>query len=476
MADVASLIEQLQAIIAEMETLQQEAEAPDEATEEKMTELETEAKSLQKQIDRAERFTANLASLKASLPRSAPAVEKTEERAIAVAPTPEPVHTEVRQVSSRVFAIPRATHALRAFKGPNAEEAAYRSGMWIRGYLMNDREARRWCADHGVLTRADDCNLPAQAGRVQGVDAEDPSLGGALVPDEMANTIIRLVEEYGVYPREASNVKMNSDVLLIPRRLSGLTAVPVNENCAPAPETMTFDQVKLIATQWAVQNRVPNSLLEDSVINLADLIAQEAGYGFAVAIDEAGFNGDGTAAANYTTGVNTALTDGTHSASVYSATGTTFPDLTMEDFVGAMSLLPDYAVAGAKWFISPSGYGQSMVPIAMAAGGNTTQEVADGPNTAAFLGFPVVMCNAMPSGSGDQSGNVACLFGNFNQACTYGDRRAIQIKTSQDRFMEYDQLLTYASARNSMVAHELGDDSKPGSLIALQFSGGGSGG
>lgn len=467
MADVASLIEQLQAIIAEMETLNQEAEAPDEATEEKMAELEVEAKSLQQKIDRAERFTTNLATLKASLPRSAPAVEKTEERAIAVAPTPEPVHAEVREVSSRTFAIPRATHALRAFKGPNAEEAAFRSGMWIKGYLMGNKEAKRWCVDHAVLTR--DCNLPAQAGRVQGVDQNDPSLGGALVPDEMSNTIIRLVEEYGVYPREASNVKMNSDVLLIPRRLSGLTAVPVNENCSPEPETMTFDQVKLIATQWAVQNRVPNSLLEDSVINLADLIAQEAGYGFAVAIDEAGFNGDGLAASNYTTGVNTALTDGTHTASVYTASGTSFPDLTMEDFVGAMSMLPDYAVAGAKWFISPSGYGQSMVPIAMAAGGNTTQEVADGPNTAAFLGFPVVMSNAMPSGSGAQNGKVACLFGNFNQACTYGDRRAIQIKTSEDRFMEYDQLLTYASCRNAMVAHELGDNTKPGSLIALQF-------
>ena len=476
MADVASLIEQLQAIIAEMEVLNSEEEAPSPEDESKMEELENEARDLSKKIDRAEKFTKHLAELKASLPRSAPAVQKTEERAVATVPAPQPTQAEVRQSTPVHYAIPKVHHALRAFKGPNAAEAAFRSGMWLKGFVLGDREARRWCGDHGVLTRATDCNLPAQAGRVQGVDAEDPSIGGALVPDEWSSTLIRLIEEFGIYPREATTVKMNSDVMIIPRRLTGLTAQAVSENCAPTAENVTFDQVKLLAGMWAIQSRVPNSLLEDSIINLADLLATEAAYGMAVAIDEAGFNGSGVEADNYTLGINSVLTDGSHAASVYSATGTTFPDLTMEDFVGTMALLPDYAMAGAKWFISPSGFGQSMVPIAMAAGGNTTQEVADGPNTAAFLGFPVVTCNAMPSGSGDQAGNVACLFGNFSLSCSYGDRRAVSVKSSTERFFEYDQTAFMTTARNSMVFHESGDDSKPGGLIGLQFAAGGGGG
>lgn len=465
MADVASLIEQLQGVVAEMQTLLEEDGPVTEENSKQLESLETEAKSLQEQIDRTERFTKNLAALKAQLPKSAPApveaieAPEAEERGM--------IETAEKRITTP--AIPRLTRKLRAFKGPNASEDAYRSGMWVKGYLFGDREARRWCNDHGVLTRAD-CNLPAQAGRVQGVDQNDPSLGGALVPDEMSNTIIRLVEEYGVYPQYANNVTMNSDVMLIPRRLKGLTAQAVNENCAPDPETMEFDQVKLIAGQWAVQNRVPNSLLEDSVINLADLIATEAGYGIAFATDDAGFNGDGGATFNYVTGVCVEIAKAAHSASQYQSTATKYADLTMEDFSTTMALLPQYAMPGAAWYISPSGYGQSMVPLAMAAGGNTTAEVADGPDRAFFLGFPVRTVNAMPSAAGDVTGEVACLFGDFAQACTYGDRRSIQIKTSQDRFMEYDQLLTYASARNSMVAHELGDTEKAGSLVALMFA------
>ena len=141
----------------------------------------------------------------------------------------------------------------------------------------------------------------------------------------------------------------------------------------------------------------------------------------------------------------------------------------MADFTATMALLPQYAMANAAWYISPSGFAQSMVPIAMAAGGNTTREVADGPDKNYFLGFPVRTVTAMTSGAGQHPGEVACLFGDFAQACTYGNRRTVSIRTSTDRFMEYDQLLTYASTRNSMVAHELGSTTDPGSLIALQF-------
>jgi len=478
---VESMIEDLKAVVAEMETLLQENEgegdaAPSEEMVEenskKLEELEARAKDLQAKIDRQERYAKNLAALKADLPRSAPVAERSA-----------PVHTmttEVAVVEEKRdaailphYAQPKNHRTLRAFKGPDAERDAYRSGMWLRGYLFGDKTCRQWCVDNGVMARAADCNLTAQAGRVQGVDQEDPSLGGATVNDEMSSTIIRLVEEYGVYPQHASRAPMNSDVLILPRRIGGLTAQAVNENCAADPTEITFDQVKLIAGMWAVQNRVPMSLLEDSVINLADLIATECGYGFATAVDEAGFNGDGTAAVNFTTGVNVEILKPAHSASVVQASGTDFPSLTMEDFTTTMALLPDYAMTGAAWYISPSGYGQSMAPLAIAAGGNTVGHIADGPSRVSFLGFPVHMVNAMPSGAGDHAGEVACLFGNFAQACTYGDRRAVTIKTSTERFIEYDQLLTVGTCRNAMVAHELGSDTKPGSLIALQFGGGG---
>lgn len=452
MANVSGLIEQLQAVVAELQTLVEEETSVEENSQ-RIEELEAEARDLQSKIERAERYVANLASLKASIPRAASAPVE-----------PRPENREIT-VPAKSFAIPKGGSSLRAFRGDDAEEMAYRSGMWIKGYLLGDADARRWCSDYGVRA----CNLPAQAGRTDGVDTHNPSLGGALVPDEMADTIIRLVSEYGAFAKYASRQKMNSDVLVLPRRVKGLTAKPVNENCEPDPETMQFNQVKMVAGMWAVQNRLPNSLLEDSVINLADLIALEAGYGFSVAFDEAGFKGDGTAAFNYTKGVLTEIAKNAGSIHVASK-ASKFSQLTMADFTALVAMLPDYAMPRAAWYISPSGFGQSMVPLAMAAGGNAVADIGGGPDRGQFLGFPVRTVTAMPAGAGDLLDGIGVLFGDFEQACTYGDRRAITIKTSSERFMEFDQLLTYASARCAMSAHELGSGTAAGSLVGLKFA------
>ena len=43
------------------------------------------------------------------------------------------------------------------------------------------------------------------------------------------------------------------------------------------------------------------------------------------------------------------------------------------------------------------------------------------------------------------------------------------IKTDASRFIEYDQTLTFATARVAMVAHDLGSATKAGPVVALKF-------
>jgi HK97 family phage major capsid protein len=75
----------------------------------------------------------------------------------------------------------------------------------------------------------------------------------------------------------------------------------------------------------------------------------------------------------------------------------------------------------------------------------------------------------MHSSLDDSSGEVACLFGDLSQAAVYGERRAIQIRTSADRWMEYDQTLTFASTRNAIVVSDVGSTTKAGPVVALKF-------
>ena len=457
MDKIKQLLEELAAVVAEMEAMTEDApegEAPAEPmTEEQeasLRSLETKADKLRERIEFLTRVQSKELELRAVLERGAPARKVV---------TPETTE-EAPVVESRTRVIPVNNH--RPLRGFRSAETAYRAGMSVRATLFGDDEARRWCMDHGVETRA-------QAGGIN-------SLGGVLTNPELSNEIIRLVEEFGAYQANARVVNMNSDTLLIARRTGGLSARAIGENAAPLTSDVSFDNVQLVAKLWGVDNRVPVSLVEDSVIDLADAMAVEVAQAFAETYDRVGFTGTGAGTDHGIYGVVTAINDGTHSASVVTAaTGNnTFgadstSGLDLSDYTNVVARLPLYARRSAKWYISPAGYGSSMLRLMMAASGNNQADVAGGANLS-FLGFPVVLVHPLESRLTGTANQIACLFGDLSQACTMGTRREISVKTDASRFIEFDQLLTFATARVAMVAHDLGDTSKAGPLVALKFA------
>lgn len=451
MDKIKALLDELAAVVAEMEAMSEAPavegeEAMGEEQESSLRSLSERAEKLRSQIEFLRSVEAKSLELRAVLERGAPAkvVEAKQEEA--------PVEKRT------VPAIPVSHGPLKAFR---SAESAYRAGMHIKGFMFGDAEARRWCADHGVESRA-------QAGGIN-------SLGGVLVAAEMANEIVRLVEEYGVYPQYARRVPMNSDTLNIARRTGGLAAYPVGENSEVTASDVTFDNVELVAKIWGVANRVPNSLLEDSVIDLADLMAVETAQAFAEAFDNAGFIGDGTSTYHGVEGVTKKIVKSAHSASVVTATSnTSFGALTMTNFTDMVAKLPLYGRRSARFFISPAGWGAAMLRLAMlpggssGPGGNSTSDVATGFGER-FLGYPVTLVHSMHSSLSASTGEVAVLFGDLSQAAVFGERRAINIKTASERYVEYDQTLTFATARNALVVHDVGSTTKAGPVVALKF-------
>lgn len=450
MDKLKALLDELLIVVAEMEAMTEDAPEGEEAapmTEEQeasLRSLETRADKLREKIEFLQRVQAKEAELRAVLERSAPA------KAIE---TPEVKETAVEK---RSYAVPKSHNNLRAFKDA---ETAYRAGMHLKGYVFGDKEARRWCADHNVESRV-------QAGGVN-------SLGGVLVAPEMSNEIIRLVEEFGAFPQYARRVSMNSDTLVIARRTGGLAARPVGENVEVTASDVTFDNIELSAKIWGVANRVPNSLLEDSIIDLADAMAVEVAQAFAEAFDNSGFIGDGTSAYHGVTGVATKVLDAAHTASVVTG-ASTFGALTMANFTDMVAKLPLFARRNAAFYVSPAGWGSAMLRLAMlpggasGPGGNSTSDVAAGFGER-FLGYPVRLVHSMESALSGTSGSVGVLFGDLAQAATFGERRAVNIRTASERYVEYDQTLTFATTRNAMVVHDLGSTTKAGPIVALKF-------
>ena len=349
----------------------------------------------------------------------------------------------------------RRAKALRSFKGADAQRDAYTAGQWLLATVGGDTRAAQWCADNGIETRA----LATTAN----------SLGGYSVPEVLESTIIDLREERGVARRSLRVMPMSTDSHIIPRRASGLTAYFVAENAEITASDKGWDAVQLVARKLAVLCRYSSELNEDSILSIADDLASEIAYSFADKEDECAFNGDGTS----TYGGIVGLKAGTAAGSkVTAATGNTaFSTLDLEDFEGMVGKLPQFAVAGARWYVSRVGWANSMLRLAEAAGGNTVAQVAGGAPLQ-FLGFPVEIVQVMNSTTTAQTSTDGLVYlGNLQLAATMGTRRGISIQVDGSRYFEFDQLAIRGTERFDVNYHERGTASVAGPVIMLSTPG-----
>jgi len=447
MKRLEELRERVGEILADAKSIQETADAEErplsESEEKRIQELLDEHESLVREIERRERL------------------EEAERKTLRAERRTEPVRPE--ETAVKVAALPRRYPArLRAFRPRDGEsraeavERAYRAGMWVRAVLFGDQRAQVWCREHGIEVRAQE----------EGVG----KLGGFLVPTEFESAIIDLREEYGVVRKYAKVKPMGRDVVVVPRRVSGVVAYAVAEGGQIPASEKQWDQVQLIARKWAALVKVSSELAEDAVIDLAEDLAQEIAYAFAHKEDDAAFNGDGTSAYHGIVGLLTKLVDGNHGGSCYTAASAdVFSEITAEDLANTMALLPGYVWARGKprWYCPVAAKGAVFDRLALAAGGNTARDLAKGP-APAYAGLEIVPVAAWSKGpSDDLSGLPMILVGDLSMAVTLGDRRGTALRVSHDRYLEYDQIGVVGTCRFDVNVHSVGDSSNAGPIVAL---------
>jgi HK97 family phage major capsid protein len=350
------------------------------------------------------------------------------------------------------------------------EELAYRFAQWwfatnLPGDSPLRAKAATFCADNGI---------PTIKALNEGINEQ----GGALVPPEFDNMLIRLLEQFGVFRRYTRINQMASDTKMIPRRTAGVSAVWVGEGGSITDSTPTYDNVQLVAKKLASRVVMSSEITEDSAISIADQLAFEIGTAFALAEDQAAFLGDASPTYGGITGITQKLLglSGTiaNIAGLFVATGNLFSEFILKDFNGTVALLPQYAdTAQTAWYCHRSFYYGTMQTLELAAGGNTIREVATGDRSPRplFLGYPVNFTQVMPRT--DANSQIAAILGDLSMGTVMGDKRQRTLFTDPYSLSANDQIAVRGTERIDIIIHDVGNATAtaalrvPGSIVAL---------
>ena len=424
---IKDLQERAVAVAAELEELHQIEDRSEEQNE-KLERLTREADSIVPELQHEKAIADRISAIRAASQAAAAPVE--------VAVADKPAKKQAARYSK-----------LRGFE--NADDAEI-CGHWIRGHLLGREDSRRWYHDN-VEERA--------------LSSTDNSKGGVFIPETFASTVIRLVDEYSAIPQQANVIPMASDTLYVPRRTGGNTAYFVADNSENTASDMATDNVMLSAKDCRVASRVPNSLIEDSVVDLAGLVAQEFALALSQKIDDSGFAGSGTSEFGGIRGIQWKFENETLTAGTNDSGESSLSAVTIDDFAETIGKLPSYARAGAGWYVTPQVYSTCMLPLMLSAGGVSAAELSAGASEQRFMGYPVYFNNSMRTSV--SNGQVICLFGQMRLSTHYGLRRDITVRASTDRYIEFDQTYFQATCRFDVVTSDVGDASTAGPVVAL---------
>lgn len=299
----------------------------------------------------------------------------------------------------------------------------------------------------------------------EAVDSE----GGIFVPNEVSNYIIDLKDSYGVFRRNARVERMGSETKTVFRMGSDVTAYWGSEAAEFTSSKMNFDAVQLTAKKLYAYSIITNELNADASIDMGRRFAETVARQFAKKEDEAGFNGDGTSTYGGVNGARNALlaVDATigNIAGLSVASGNAYSEATIDDFVSVKRNLPQYATAGAKWYISKEAYGDTYERLVMAAGGISAVEMLNGVSNPTILGAPVEFVEVMPTT--EANSQVFALYGRLDMAATMGDRQNTQISTDTSKGFSNDTIHIKATERIDINVHDVGNTTEAGPLVGL---------
>jgi len=346
-----------------------------------------------------------------------------------------------------------------------ANAKAYAFGQWVRGAVLRDAGAAKWCNNNNIKIQTEGTT----------------TAGGFTVPDILSSDLIWLRNQYGIARKYSRIYPMTSDTLLVPNASTSTTAYYPGEATAITASDIAFTQLSLVAKKLAVLTLVSRELSEDTVIDFGAALARDMAYVIAQSEDAAAFNGDGSGTYGGLNGIMPTIKalSGTFAniaaMQVGAATSSaSLNNFTLANWSAMVGRLAPYAT-NPRWYMHKNVWINGVADKLIALSGNDFLSIQNATSVEPmFFGIPVTFVQNMTSATG-VSVDVAVL-GDLSLGVAFGDRRGITIEVSdQVKFIE-DCLTFKATSRYGFVPFDTGNvtatvaNQVAGALIVLQAS------
>ena len=272
------------------------------------------------------------------------------------------------------------------------------------------------------------------AAKAAGPYTETTTAGGYLLPTEFSPEVIRLMYMKSIALQNCRIVPMNNLQMNLPKQSTQATPIWGGINTQIGDTVGSFDQISLTAEKLVGLSNVPNELMHDTPVALAQYITNEWAEGFAKKIDEEVFQGDTSDTTNHK------FNGWQEAASVEEVAGDTGDSadgaITTSNLLDLMAKFDEIEITGAKWYMHPTVWASVRGLV------DTNSDLLVGP-TENFrynlFGYPVVLSSyATPTKASIAAAKPVVLFGNMNNIII-GDCLSLDISSTQYFRFDYDQ-------------------------------------
>lgn len=340
-------------------------------------------------------------------------------------------------------------------KGTKSEKADANTRSFLKALVGNDAIAMKEI-QKSILEKTATFNS---------TDDSD-ARGGYLVPDELRAEILRIAEDfYGVARREMLYLPFTGpgNTRKIPTLASSVTVYWTDESSAKHGTNPTFGLVTQTLKKLAAIVPFTEELIEDSAVNVTQLVAQLFAEAVAKEEDAQFFMGSGSP----WTGI---LKNGSVNV-VELGAGEGFTDITADDLLDMIDATPAGALAGAKFYLHRHALSviRKLRADAVTAGDGKGDYIFQRPGAGLpglIWDYPYELVESLPDNTTTGVNVPLLAFGNLRLAAVFGDKQQIRVKLlDQATITDGDGSTTINLAMQDMIALRM--EERVGYVVAL---------